>query len=179
MRSTCGLYFNLSCGFETHLGYDFSGFIALYVHTVPTGSISIAFAQIAGPKSTTVPQSGLDTKARASPLAQLMLQQVVDGKADPKSLYLYNPTSMADSSGRFFNVTENWLMPPVPTTINGREDAFSQRCGFQCTSRLNKVSYLAPFSRLGAECAESNYPSVPPEQALFDPKQVVIVSNGR
>jgi hypothetical protein len=34
-------------------------------------------------------------------------------------------------------------------------------------------------SRLGEECRETDFPIAPPPEALFDPKKVVIVSNGR
>ena len=51
----------------------------------------------------------------------------------------------------------DWLQPPVPKTINGRADAFSQRLGQECQ----------PFD------------VDPPEEALFDPTKVAIVGNGR
>ncbi|KAF8157203.1 hypothetical protein B0H34DRAFT_490777 [Crassisporium funariophilum] len=114
---------------------------------------------IAGPKSTTEPQSGLDTKARDGPLAQLIVQQIVQNNADPQELLLYNPIQWADAKGNFFAATDDWLQPPVKVTINKHPDAFSQR--------------------LGEECAASGFPTTPPAQALFDPKKVVIVSNGK
>jgi hypothetical protein len=118
---------------------------------------------IAGPKSTTVPQSGLDTKARDGPLAQLITNQIVENNADPQNLLLYNPINWANASDVFFAPGTNWLQPPVLTTINGRADAFSQRLGEEC----------APFGVPGG------FPVAPPDTALFDPKKVVIVSNGR
>lgn len=33
--------------------------------------------------------------------------------------------------------------------------------------------------RLGQECQPAGFPTQPPDEALFDPKKVVIVSNGR
>ncbi|KIM38039.1 hypothetical protein M413DRAFT_448078 [Hebeloma cylindrosporum] len=114
---------------------------------------------IAGPKSTTVPKSGLDTKARNGPLAQLITKQITQANADPQNQLLYNPINWANASDVFFAPGTDWLQPPVLTTINGRADAFSQR--------------------LGEECAASDFPVAPPPEALFDPKKVVIVSNGR
>ncbi|KAF8960420.1 hypothetical protein BDZ97DRAFT_1307262 [Flammula alnicola] len=114
---------------------------------------------IVGPKSTSVPQAGLDTKARDGPLAMLITDQIVNNNADPDNLLLYNPTNWADANNVFFPPNTNWLQPPVLTTINGRADAFSQR--------------------LGEECAPSGFPTAPPATALFDPKKVVVVSNGR
>ncbi|KAF8884720.1 hypothetical protein CPB84DRAFT_1837997 [Gymnopilus junonius] len=109
---------------------------------------------IAGPKSTTVPQAGLDTKARDGPLAQLITDRIVDDNADPQNVLMYNPTNWANASDVFFAPGTNWLQPPVRTTINGRADAFSK----------------------GEECAPSGYPTTPPTTALFDPKKVVIVT---
>ncbi|PPQ84793.1 hypothetical protein CVT25_007425 [Psilocybe cyanescens] len=111
---------------------------------------------IAGPKSTTVPQSGLDTKARDGPLAQLIVKQIVNANADPQDLLMYNPINWANASDIFFAPGTDWLQPPVRTVINGRADAFSQR--------------------LGEECAPDGFPTAPPDQALFDPKEVVIVT---
>ena len=51
----------------------------------------------------------------------------------------------------------DWLATPVRKVINGHQDAFSQRLGQECQ----------PFT------------SDPPAEALFDPKKVAIVSNGR
>ncbi|KAH9478024.1 Peptidase S41 family protein ustP [Psilocybe cubensis] len=114
---------------------------------------------IAGPKSTTIPQAGLDTKARDGPLAQLIVKQIVNANADPQDLLMYNPVNWANASNIFFAPGTDWLQPPVNTVINGRADAFSQR--------------------LGEECSPDSFPTAPPDQALFDPKKVVIVSNGR
>ncbi|KAJ3512815.1 hypothetical protein NLJ89_g3306 [Agrocybe chaxingu] len=114
---------------------------------------------IVGPNSTTVPQSGLDTKARDGPLAQLIVKQIVEANADPDDFLNYNPINWADATGKFFSANDDWLQPPVLTTINGHSDAFSQR--------------------LGEECPTDQFPVAPPDAALFDPKKVVIVSNGR
>ncbi|KAF8811657.1 hypothetical protein BYT27DRAFT_7183799 [Phlegmacium glaucopus] len=114
---------------------------------------------IVGPKSTSVPQAGLDTKARDGPLAQLIVQQIVDNNADPQHLLLYNPTNWPNASNVFFAATDDWLLPPVLITVNGRPDSFSQR--------------------LGEECAPDGFPTAPPDTALFDPSKVVLVSNGR
>ncbi|KJA25540.1 hypothetical protein HYPSUDRAFT_64718 [Hypholoma sublateritium FD-334 SS-4] len=114
---------------------------------------------IAGPKSTTVPQAGFDTTARAGPLAQLIVQSVVTNSTDPSQNLLYNPVNWRDASNNFFAVDNNWLEPPVDFVINGRKDSFSQR--------------------LGQECQPEGFPDDAPAEALFDTKKVAIVSNGR
>lgn len=81
-----------------------------------------------GPKSTTVPQAGLDTTARAGPLAQLIVQQIITTKADPETQLLYNPIQWRDANGTTFSADTNWLQPPVDRVINGRADAFGERC---------------------------------------------------
>ncbi|TFK44792.1 hypothetical protein BDQ12DRAFT_673584 [Crucibulum laeve] len=110
---------------------------------------------IVGPKDTTVPQAGLDTMTRASPLAQLIVKAIQDG-GDPEDQLLYNPVQWTNASHLPFSAHSDWLKPHN-VTINGREDAFSQRIGQECQ----------PF-RWNA-----------PDNALFDPKRVAIVSNGR
>ncbi|KAJ7314970.1 hypothetical protein DFH08DRAFT_894316 [Mycena albidolilacea] len=112
---------------------------------------------IIGPKSTTVPQAGLDTKARDGPLARQIVQQITDKNLDPDQELLYNPLNWNNANGIQFPATDNWLLPPVNTQINGHADAFSQRLGQECQ----------PFT------------ATPPDVALFDPSKVVIVSNGR
>lgn len=82
--------------------------------------------QIAGPKDTTVPQAGLDTKARAGPLAQLIVKRIVQG-ADPNNFLLYNPLNWQFANNTPFPANFDWLANPVRTVINGRPDAFSQR----------------------------------------------------
>ncbi|KAF9009968.1 hypothetical protein BDQ17DRAFT_1234948 [Cyathus striatus] len=114
---------------------------------------------IAGPKDTTVPQAGLDTAARDGPLAQLIVKQIVNADVDPENQLLYNPLQWRNASNIPFGEHDDWLQPPVKSTINGRSDAFSQR--------------------LGQECQPEGFSSTPPDEALFDPKKVVIVSNGR
>ncbi|CDO71106.1 hypothetical protein BN946_scf184844.g110 [Trametes cinnabarina] len=109
---------------------------------------------IAGPKATTEPNAGLDTEARAGPLAQLIVKQIIAG-ADPDVLLLYNPLNF----WRFANNTPfpadfNWLDPPVSVVVNGIHDAFSQRLGDECE----------PYS------------TNPPPEALFDTKKVAIVT---
>ncbi|KAF8888526.1 hypothetical protein BD779DRAFT_1439887 [Infundibulicybe gibba] len=116
---------------------------------------------IVGPKSTTVPQAGLDTKTRAGPLAQLIVKQIVGANADPNNRLLYNPLNWRDSNNVPFPAGTDWLQPPVNLVLNGRPDSFSQR--------------------LGQECQPEGFPTDvnAPDVALFDPKKVVIVSNGR
>jgi hypothetical protein len=47
---------------------------------------------IAGPKSTTVPQAGLDTQMRAGPLAQKIVKVLAfNSSVDPDRETLYNP----------------------------------------------------------------------------------------
>ena len=53
----------------------------------------------------------------------------------------------------------DWLQPPVQKTINGHADAFSQRINDNCR----------PF----------DFGITIPAEALFDPKKVAIVGNGR
>lgn len=83
--------------------------------------------QIAGPKSTTVPQAGLATKARAGPLAQLIVKAIVDG-ADPDNQLLYNSLNWEFANNTQMPALFDWLQPPVNTVINGRQDMFSQKC---------------------------------------------------
>ncbi|KIK68514.1 hypothetical protein GYMLUDRAFT_68368 [Collybiopsis luxurians FD-317 M1] len=112
---------------------------------------------IIGPKNTTVPQAGLYTEARDGPLAQMIVQSIIDNNIDPDQALLYNPKNWNNASNVAFAANENWLLPPVNVTINGRADAFSQRLGQECQ----------PFS------------PAPPSEALFPASKVVIVSNGR
>jgi len=87
-----------------------------------------------GPKSTTVPQAGLDTEARAGPLAQLIVKQIIDTNADPDNLLLYNPLLWTNANDQPFPANTDWLQPPVGKIINGMQDAFSQRYEFCHTS---------------------------------------------
>ncbi|CAA7259117.1 unnamed protein product [Cyclocybe aegerita] len=110
---------------------------------------------IIGPKKSTEPQAGLDSTARAGPLAQLIVQTIVDG-GDPEELLSYNPIQWTNATHHPFSNSSDWLKP-VQVTINGHEDAFSQR--------------------LGQECQPFRWD--PPDRPLFKPKDVLIVSNGR
>ena len=84
--------------------------------------------QIVGPRSTTVPQAGLYTTARDGPLAQLIVKQLVANTSiDPNVELLYNPVQWRNANNQPFTATDDWLQPPVPKVINGRQDAFSQR----------------------------------------------------
>ncbi|KAI0074081.1 hypothetical protein K474DRAFT_1602120 [Panus rudis PR-1116 ss-1] len=117
---------------------------------------------LAGPKDTTIPQAGLDTKVGAGPLAQLITKTIIASPetVDPNDLLLFNPINWAFHNGSElteFGPTDNWLEPIVHTVINGRQDAFSPRMADICQ----------PFDM------------TPPSEALFDPKKTVIVSNGR
>ncbi|KAF5337318.1 hypothetical protein D9611_003167 [Ephemerocybe angulata] len=115
---------------------------------------------IAGPKGTTEPQAGLDTKARAGPLAQAIVDELnKNPELDPTLQLNYNPLNWRSENNEFFAKTTNWLRPVVNSVINGVPDAFSPR--------------------LGQECQPEGFSFNPPNEALFDPKKVVIVSNGR
>ncbi|RDX51766.1 hypothetical protein OH76DRAFT_1346545 [Lentinus brumalis] len=111
---------------------------------------------IVGPKDTSDPQAGLDTETRAGPLAQLIAKAAVSGK-DPNGLLLYNSISWSFANNTYMPAGYDWLAEPVKKTINGRQDAFSQRLGQECQ----------PFE------------FDPPAEALFDPKNVVVLGNGR
>ncbi|KAF9269650.1 hypothetical protein L218DRAFT_953275 [Marasmius fiardii PR-910] len=112
---------------------------------------------IAGPKSTTVPQAGLDTKARDSALARAIVNEIIVNNRDPQMQLLYNPIQWNNASNQPFGPKDNWLVPPVNITINGHPDQFSQRLGQECQ----------PFSQPA------------PDVALFDSTKVAIISNGR
>ncbi|KAF9263255.1 hypothetical protein L218DRAFT_902191 [Marasmius fiardii PR-910] len=111
---------------------------------------------IIGPKSTTEPQAGLDSATRAGPLAQLIVQKIAAG-GDPEELLEYNPIQWSNASHIKFANRTDWMKPLDNRKVNGRDDPFSQRLGQECQ----------PF---GME---------PPEEQLFAPKDVVIISNGR
>ncbi|TCD64095.1 hypothetical protein EIP91_004537 [Steccherinum ochraceum] len=112
---------------------------------------------IVGPKSTTNLQAGLDTMARAGPLAQLIVQRITQDNADPLNLLNFNPLNWQFPNGTHFTADHDWLQPPVQRVINGRQDAFSPRMADQCQ----------PFDM------------DPPSEALFAGKDVAIISNGR
>ncbi len=82
-----------------------------------------------GPKSTTVPQAGLNTTARDPVLARHIVQNIVDAPdtIDPSNIMLYNPVNWYDvDTNAQFGLDVNWLEPPVEKVVNGRPDAFSQ-----------------------------------------------------
>jgi hypothetical protein len=79
-----------------------------------------------GPKRTTEPQAGLDTSLRAGPLAQLIVQKIVDG-ADPDDKLMYNPLSWRNASNIPFEKGTDWIKPLDYRIVNGHEDVFSQR----------------------------------------------------
>ncbi|KAG6872814.1 hypothetical protein C0995_006413 [Termitomyces sp. Mi166 len=108
-----------------------------------------------GPKDTTEPQAGLDTTIRAGPLAQLIAKKISEG-GDPDELLYYNPIQWTNASHLPFSEPTEWFKPTIKI-INGHKDSFSPR--------------------LGQECQPFHWD--PPENALFNPKDVVIVSNGR
>ncbi|KAH8826344.1 hypothetical protein DL96DRAFT_1805805 [Flagelloscypha sp. PMI_526] len=115
---------------------------------------------IAGSKPSTVPQAGLDTIARSGTLAKLITEQIVKNNKDPSHFLLYNPVNWHNATQQIIPADVNWLVVGgVNKTINGHKDAFSQR--------------------LGEECTDADYPAGAPEAGLFDPKKVVIVTNGR
>ncbi|KAF8875475.1 hypothetical protein CPB85DRAFT_1235909 [Mucidula mucida] len=114
---------------------------------------------IVGPKSTTVPQAGLNTTAAI----QHIVQNIVDAPdtIDPSNIMLYNPVNWYDvDTNAQFGLDVNWLEPPVEKVVNGRPDAFSQTLGTDCPPELS-------------------FPTAAPDSALFDGAQVAIVSNGR
>ena len=83
--------------------------------------------QLVGPKSTTFPEAGLDTFARAGPLAQQITQTIITQNKDPNNYLLYNPRSWQWANGTHFPANYNWLQPIVNKFINGRRDSFSPR----------------------------------------------------
>ncbi|KAJ7242900.1 hypothetical protein C8J57DRAFT_1084010 [Mycena rebaudengoi] len=115
---------------------------------------------IMGPGNTTVPQPGLDSKARAGPLALQIVNRIVKDNADPGHQLLYNPLNWRHANNEPFAATDNWLEPVVNITTNGHRDAFSSRLGpeGQCVG-----AFLVP----------------PPDIQLFEPSKIAIVSNGR
>ncbi|KAF9049822.1 hypothetical protein BJ165DRAFT_1454055 [Panaeolus papilionaceus] len=110
---------------------------------------------IIGPSETTEPQAGLDSVIRAGPLAQLIVKTIVGGM-DPLALLSYNPTQWTNATHHQFPATADWIKP-YSVEINGHQDAFSQRLGQECQ----------PFSWDA------------PVEGLFEPDNILIVSNGR
>lgn len=78
---------------------------------------------------TTVPQAGLDTTLRVSPLAQAISDAIVNG-SDPSGLLYYNSGQWTNATHHKFPEAKtggpNWL-DPKKLTINGHEDMFSAR----------------------------------------------------
>lgn len=106
-----------------------------------------------------MPQAGLDTTARASPLAQVIVSEIAEKNVDPDQLLLYNPVAWRNASHVPFDEAEDWMSAGTleEKIVNGRKDVFSQRLGQECQ----------PFGM------------TPPDEGLFEPANVVIVSNGR
>ncbi|THU78746.1 hypothetical protein K435DRAFT_786117 [Dendrothele bispora CBS 962.96] len=149
---------------EGLLGLKSMGATQLVVDVSNNGGGFICIAHflhrvLVGPKSTSDPQAGLDTKARAGPLAQMIVKRIIENNTDPNVESLYNPLQWTNASDVPFAANFDWLDPPVRLTINGHPDAFSQR--------------------LGQECVPSGFTTTPPDEALFEGSKVVIVNNGR
>nr|GAT56785.1 predicted protein [Mycena chlorophos] len=124
-----------------------------------TGYICIAHwlhRIIIGPKASTEPNAGLFTHTRAGPLAQAIVEKINKG-ADPDELLMYNPINWHNASNLPYTVDYHYLRPTINLTINGHQDAFSPLLGAECQ----------PFE------------IAPPEEGLFKPEDVVIISNGR
>ncbi|KAG6885736.1 hypothetical protein C0993_010563 [Termitomyces sp. T159_Od127] len=118
---------------------------------------------IVGPKSTTVPQAGLDTETRDGPLAQLIVKQLVSGNvSDPNLDLLYNPLHWVNASNIPFAANNDWLQPPVEKVINGNQDAFSQRYAktldIICDIPQFGVDWVRSVSRVGSLMALRNLP---------------------
>ncbi|KAL0956526.1 hypothetical protein HGRIS_002667 [Hohenbuehelia grisea] len=111
---------------------------------------------IIGARDTTEPQAGLDSTARASPLARAIVHRVSKG-ADPEELLLYNPAQWTNATHHPLGNGTDWMKKVETIEVNGYEDAFSQRLGQECQ----------PFS------------VKPTKKGLFKAKNVAIVSNGR
>lgn len=119
---------------------------------------SIVSPQIAGAKPNTVPQAGLYTTARVNPLAQEIVQAYIDKDFDPEVCTLYPPIGWRDENNEFFGPGRNWLLLTRNVSVDGRNDYFSPKIGNECY----------PDGMLDV-----------PEEAVFDPRQVVIIGNGR
>lgn len=115
--------------------------------------------QLAGPKNSTEPQGGFDTKARYNELASNMTQYISDSGLPLRGLLLYDPVRWENgNSSGFFPKDHNFFEPPVKTAVNGREDAFSQKIGNECGSQ-----YLIS----------------PPTEPFLPMENIGIVNNGR
>ncbi|KAF9526145.1 hypothetical protein CPB83DRAFT_858425 [Crepidotus variabilis] len=147
---------------EGLLGLKEKGATRLIVDVTNNGGGYICIAHwlhriIMGESDATVPQSGLDTTTRAGPLAQLIVQRIVSDNADPDEVLSYNPTQWSNATHHQFPASRQWLKPANKLTINGRKDAFSER--------------------LGQECQPFKWDA--PKDRLFEPQDILIVSNGR
>ncbi|KAF9529420.1 hypothetical protein CPB83DRAFT_852655 [Crepidotus variabilis] len=108
----------------------------------------------------TYPQAGLDTTARAGPLAQIIVEQIITKDLDPRNRSRYNPARWRNAQHRPLPLNKNWLKTGPKLMINGKYDAFSERLGQEAQ----------PFrDTLGID---------PPQERLFDPKNILILSNG-
>jgi hypothetical protein len=102
----------------------------------------LTLRQIVGPNPNSVPQAGLDTKARDQEIAQLIVAAIDQG-ADPNGQLLYNPINWSNASNVPFPPLSDWLQPPVKLTINGRPDSFSQRyTTFVVIHKEDKIIHL-------------------------------------
>ena len=133
--------------------------------------------QIVGPKSTTQPQAGLDTMARAGPLAKLITEAIINQHLDPNLQLLYNPLNWAFPNGTEFTSNHDWLDPSVDKVLNRRADEFSPRSAFWLLSTAPLKIINIPDIRMADICQP--FDMNPPSEALFDPTKVAIVSNGR
>lgn len=105
-------------------------------------------------------------------MAQLIVKSIADG-GDPEELLSYNSIQWSNASHHPFPVATDWLKP-IPLIINGHKDYFSQRY----VGHYNLANIVLAFSfRLGQECQPFSWDA--PASALFDPEDVLIVSNGR
>jgi hypothetical protein len=78
-----------------------------------------------------VPQAGLDTKARAGPLARQITAKIAAG-GDPDLQMLYNSVGWRFDNNTNMPPNYDWLKNPQKEFINFHEDAFSQRLGDEC-----------------------------------------------
>ncbi|EJD45414.1 hypothetical protein AURDEDRAFT_165629 [Auricularia subglabra TFB-10046 SS5] len=163
LGSFSGSFANLNNGLLAGLkGLKAKGATRLIVDVTNNGGGFICIAHwlhrlVAGANPKSVPQAGLDGKARAQPLAIKIVDRIVKDNADPNNNLLYNPIGWNFQNGTEFPADFNWLDPGVKVKVNGRQDQFSVRIGQECQ----------PFSL------------VAPEEPFFDLKNVVVINNGR
>jgi hypothetical protein len=83
---------------------------------------------------------------------------IAKGDVPERGFLIYDPINWKyGNSSANFPKDLNWLEPPVLTTVNGQQDAFSQKIGDECQ----------PF------------PIAVPDAPLFPPENIGIVDNGR